>query len=126
MLIAEDLLLLLTDDKSGKHVVDKQALDLALGGATLVELVDRGQVGIAGQGEQVKSGRVVVRDRSRTGDAVLDEALRRCASRQGAKPHSVLTNLKNDVRTTLLHARETQAIVAGAAPVELALARQPV
>jgi hypothetical protein len=30
------------------------------------------------------------------------------------------------VRTTLLHARETQAIVAGAAPVELALARQPV
>ncbi len=30
------------------------------------------------------------------------------------------------VRTTLLHARETQAIVAGGAPVELALARQPV
>ncbi len=29
------------------------------------------------------------------------------------------------VRTTLLHARETQAIVAGAPPVELVLARQP-
>lgn len=38
MLIAEDLLLLVTDDESGKLTVNDLHVDLALGGAALVEL----------------------------------------------------------------------------------------
>ena len=75
MLIAEDLLLLLTDDLTGKHVVGNPGLDLALAGANLVELAERGRVDVAGERDEVKTGRIVVRDPSPTGDAVLD---RRC------------------------------------------------
>ncbi len=38
MLIAEDLLLLLTDDASGRLAVPPAQADAALGGANLVEL----------------------------------------------------------------------------------------
>ena len=38
MLIAEDLLLLLTDDRTGKLLAPSNQVDIALGGALLVEL----------------------------------------------------------------------------------------
>lgn len=44
MLIAEDLLLLLTGDQSGKLLVPSNKLDIALGGALLVELAIAGRV----------------------------------------------------------------------------------
>jgi hypothetical protein len=102
MLIAEDLLLLLTDDETGKHLVGNPGLDLALAGANLLELAERGKVDVAGEGEPVRPGRIVVRDASPTGDAVLDEALRRAADLQGKKPTAVLQSLGKDLRKTLL------------------------
>lgn len=90
MLIAEDLLLLLTEDGTGKPTVDSSKLPVSLAGAVLLELALGRRVGISGPGEPVKPGRLVVRDPSPTGDPLLDEALRRIATTGPKKPGSVL------------------------------------
>jgi hypothetical protein len=75
MLIAEDLLLLLTDDETGKLVASASEVDVALGGALLVELTLMQRLDLAGPSEQVRKGHLVVRDASATSDPLLDEAL---------------------------------------------------
>ena len=86
MLIAEDLLLLLTDDETGKPVVDTSKLDLALAGAVLVDLAELDRVDVAGPGEPVKEGRLYVRDTTPTGEPVLDETLSRIGARGPRSP----------------------------------------
>lgn len=102
MLIAEDLLLLLTDDRSGKHLVDGDTLDLGLAGAVLVELAMSGAVDITGPGEQVRPGRVVVRSRTPAGDSLLDEAVQRVLAAGPRKPQELLPKLVKDLRAALL------------------------
>ncbi len=102
MLIAEDLLLLLTDDQDGKFEVDGTALNLVLAGACVVELAMDGRVDVAGEGEQVKKGRLVVRDDTRVNDPLLDDVLARCADRAGAKPQDVLGKIGKDIREGVL------------------------
>lgn len=102
MLIAEDLLLLLTDDETGKHVVGNPGLDLVLAGANLVELAERGKVDVAADGEEVRAGRIVVRDATPTGEPLLEETLRRCVDKQGKKPDAVLQALGKGVRKDVL------------------------
>jgi hypothetical protein len=102
MLLAEDLLLLLTDDTTGKHVVGDPALGLGLAGGCVLELAFRGQVDLAQSGEEVRRGRLIVRDPSRTGDQVLDAALQQLSDRQGRKPASVLSSIAKGLRATLL------------------------
>lgn len=102
MLLAEDLLLLLTDDDTGKHTVDATRLDLALAGAVLLELAERGAVEVAGPGRDVRPGRLVVRDGLPTGSAVLDGALAVLSSRPPAKPKDVLGRLQKGLRQRLL------------------------
>ncbi len=94
MLLAEDVLLLLTDDATGKAIVDSTTLDLALAGAVLLELAAQGRVEVAGPGEPVKAGRLVIRDPNATGDPVLDAALGSIAASQPRKPDSMLGQLK--------------------------------
>lgn len=56
--VAEDLLLLLLDERSGAPVINVVALDHALGGALLVELAERGRVGPSAAGSiHVETGR---------------------------------------------------------------------
>lgn len=102
MLIAEDLLLLLTDDDSGKFLVDGTALDLALSGAVLLELAERERLTVAGADEVVKRGRLKILSPLPTGDATLDEALGRCADRAGKKPERVLSAVGKGLRGDLL------------------------
>jgi hypothetical protein len=92
VLIAEDLLLLLTDDTSGKLSAPFAKVEVMLAGANLIELALMGKVDLVDAGEPVrfmrivwswKDGRLVVRDPSPTGDAVLDSALRMVPVRQG-------------------------------------------
>lgn len=91
MLIAEDLLLLLTDDVSGKAVVDGQRVDLALAGAVLVELVTARRVELRTTAGRLTSRTVVVPvDPTPTGDPVLDEALRRVGERAPRTPQNLL------------------------------------
>jgi Golgi phosphoprotein 3 (GPP34) len=95
MLIAEDLLLLLTDDVTGKLVLPAAQVDVALGGANLIELTLSERVGLDDR------KRVVVHDQSSTGDPVLDGALGIVGARQGKKPKAVVEALGKNLRITL-------------------------
>jgi Golgi phosphoprotein 3 (GPP34) len=101
MLIAEDLLLLLTDDDTGKLAASSTEVDVALGGALLVELALTERVDIAGSDERVREGRLVVRDPSPTGDGLLDGALATASQKEGKKPQSVVARLGKDARGRL-------------------------
>jgi hypothetical protein len=101
MILADDLLLLLTDDVSGKPVIDGTRLDLALAGAVLLDLATAGRVDVAGPGEPVKAGRLVVRDPRSTDDPVLDEGLRRIATMAPKKPENVVPVLAKQLRPAI-------------------------
>jgi len=111
MLIAEDLLLLLTDDHSGKAQVDGTKLDHALAGAVLLELTLSGAVDLAGAQDSVKPGRVVIRNSGATGDGVLDEGLRRVARKAGRKPKDVVPALTKGLRAQLYEQLAGRGIV---------------
>jgi hypothetical protein len=100
MLLAEDLLLLLTDDDTGRLLVSGSEVDVALGGARLIELTMEGRVDLTGEGEGRK-GRLVVRDSTRLADPLLDEALDLVAAKQGKKPDTVVGPLGKKLRDRL-------------------------
>ena len=101
MLLAEDLLLLVTDDVSGRLAAPGAQVDAGLGGANLVELTLLGKVDVAGEQDQGRPGRIIVRDPSPPGDDVLDAALRTLVARQGSKPSAVIRPLGKDLRPVL-------------------------
>lgn len=101
MLLAEDLLLLVTDDASGRLAVPGMQADAGLGGANLVELTLLGHVDIAGEQDQGRPGRIIVRDPSPPGDEVLDAALQTLAARPGSKPSAVIRPLGKNLRPVL-------------------------
>ena len=101
MLIAEDLLLLVTDEASGRLSAPAAQVDAGLGGANLVELTLRNKVDLSGEGDQGKPGRIIVRDPSPAGDAVLDAALEIIIAHQGKKPSTVIRPLSKNLRQSL-------------------------
>jgi hypothetical protein len=101
MLLAEDLLLLVTDDGSGQLTVPAAQVDAGLGGANLVELALMNKVDLSAEGDDGRPGRVVVRDSSPTGDDVLDAALAILAANQGKKPSAVIRPLSKNLREAL-------------------------
>ncbi|NLF03893.1 MAG: GPP34 family phosphoprotein [Actinomycetales bacterium] len=111
MLLVEDVLLLLTDDATGKAAVDSSTLDLALAGAVLLELAAQGRADVAGPGEQVKAGRVVVRDASPLGDPLLDAAIASIANSSPRKPDSMLGVLKKGLAAEVRHRLVTRGIL---------------
>jgi hypothetical protein len=101
MLLAEDLLLLLTDDDTGKLAVSSTEMDVALGGALLVELTLMQRVDLAGPDERVREGRLVVRDPGPTGDGLLDDAWTVVAQKEGKKPQGVVPRLGKRARARM-------------------------
>ena len=99
--MAEDLLLLVTDDASGRLSAPAAQVDAGLGGANLVELTLRNKVDLSGEGDQGKPGRIIVRDPSPAGDAVLDAALEIITAHQGKKPSTVIRPLSKNLRQSL-------------------------
>ena len=99
--MAEDLLLLVTDDASGRLSAPAAQVDAGLGGANLVELTLRNKVDLSGEGDQGKPGRIIVRDPSPAGDAVLDAALEIIIAHQGKKPSTVIRPLSKNLRQGL-------------------------
>src|SRR3954469_17595339 len=95
MLLAEDLLLLLTDDRTGRLVMSAAEVDAALGGAQLIDL------GLAGRVDIDERKRLVVRDGSATGDPLLDRALAVVSEKQGKKPSAVVAPLGKKLREEL-------------------------
>ncbi|GAA1662671.1 hypothetical protein GCM10009745_00270 [Kribbella yunnanensis] len=102
MLIAEDLLLLLYDDETGKPIVGSPKLEYALGGALLIELTTLGKMDITAKGDGERPGRLKVLDTSSTGDAILDDRLAYAVSKAGKKPKDILSGLSKKVRDQLL------------------------
>jgi hypothetical protein len=101
VLLAEDLLLLVTDDASGRLLAPAAQVDAGLGGANLAELTLMSKVDLSGEGEAGKAGRIVVRDPSPAGDDVLDAALEILIAHQGSKPSAVIRPLSKDLRHRL-------------------------
>lgn len=101
MLIAEDLLLLLTDDATGRPQADSVKLTHALAGAILLELALGGKVDVAGRNARVKAGRLIVTDATPMGDHILDEALATMGALEGKKPQDVLGKVQKGLRDRL-------------------------
>ena len=101
MLLAEELLLLLTDDASGRLSAPAAQVDAGLGGANLLELTLRNKVDLSGEQDPGKPGRTIVRDPSPAGDTILDAALEILIARQGQKPSAVIGPLSKNLRQTL-------------------------
>ena len=101
MLLAEDLLLLVTDDASGRLSAPAERVDAGLGGANLVELTLRNKVDLTGEQDPGRPGRIIVRDPSPPGDAILDTALETVTAYQGKRPSTVIRPLSKNLRRTL-------------------------
>ena len=82
-LIAEDLLLLLLDDRSGKP--NTGHLDLALGGAVLVDLALEGLVEVASHGSLLGSAKLRRAPGAMVGDRILAGALGAVAENKPAQ-----------------------------------------
>jgi hypothetical protein len=98
VLIAEDLLLLLTEDATGTLSVTGKAVDLALGGAHLLQLEQLHKVALTIDSDQGRPGRIIVRDPGPVGDPLLDAALETLRGKQGKKPESVINPLSKNLR----------------------------
>jgi hypothetical protein len=100
MLLAEDLLLLITDDASGGLSVPAAQADAGLAGANLLELALMNKVGFSREHDASEPGRIVVRDAAGTRDPVLDAALQIIVARQGSKPATLIRPLGKNLRQT--------------------------
>src|SRR5690348_16212113 len=96
MLIAEDLLLLLYDDRTGKPITGSPGLDFALAGAVLIELTLQQKLDVTAK------GRLQVLDGAPTGDPILDERLSYIVNRPGKKPKDQIKPLSKHLRDQLL------------------------
>ncbi|MBP2350469.1 hypothetical protein JOF29_001552 [Kribbella aluminosa] len=99
MLIAEDVLLLLYDDQTGKPITGSPGLDFALAGAVLIELTLQQKLDITTEG---KVGRLQVLDGAPTGDPILDERLSHLVDKPGKKPKDQIKPLSKHLRDQLL------------------------
>ena len=100
-LLAEDLLLLLLDDASGKPVVDRTRLPRVLAGAVLLELALGDVVTPAEPGEDVKKGRLVVRDGAWPQDPLLARAVDLIGRSKPLKPEAAIEKLTKNLRDEL-------------------------
>lgn len=101
MLVAGDLPLLVTDDATGRLSMAASEVDIALGGANLVELTLMNRVDLTRKADGVKAGRIVVRDPVPADDPVLRAALEILASHQGKKPSAAISPLSKNLRHVL-------------------------
>ena len=108
MLIAEDLLLLATDDATGKSSISTVQLDPALAGAVLMELVVAGRIGLEGEGRKAQ---VVVIDETPLGDPTLDPALQTLSEKAPIRPVSAIGKLGKGLRDRLYNGLQDRGIL---------------
>lgn len=100
-LIAEDLLLLLLDDATGKPLLDSTRLDRALAGAVLLELALAERVGPPVDARYGRD-RISVVDRRATEDPLLDGALSRLDTTRPPAAARAVERLVKGTRQALL------------------------
>ncbi len=106
-MLAEDLLLLLTDDASGKFLLDASRRDLALASAVLVELTAEGRTRFTTDTEP-DPGMVILQNATPVGDPLLDRALQQIPGQRPTAPEDVLYTIVTGLRTQLLERLVTQ------------------
>ena len=111
MLLAEDLLLPVTDDASGRLPAPAAPVDAGLGGANLVEPTLRTRWACRVRRARASRGRLLVRDASPAGDAVLDAALEIVGAHQGEKPSAAIRPLSKNLRQTLYQRLADRGVV---------------
>ncbi|HYO20589.1 MAG TPA: GPP34 family phosphoprotein [Dermatophilaceae bacterium] len=100
-LLAEDVALLLLDDKSGW--LRNAYADYVLAGALATDLALRGRIRLTERGEHdVRPDRVVVTDSSPTDDPILDAGLARLAQRPVRFRSTAVQVLRKDAKRTIL------------------------
>ncbi|MFF0818581.1 GPP34 family phosphoprotein [Rhodococcus sp. NPDC003318] len=101
-LLAEDLLLLLLDDETGKPVVDGSSVPRVLAGAVLLDLALDGVVEPADGSGAVKKGRLVLRDRTPPLDPILAHAVAQLRGSKPLKPEAAIEKLGKNLREAVL------------------------
>ena len=102
--LAEDLLLLLLEDETGRLITDGTSTDHALAGAVLVDLVNAGRVA-----EEAK--KLHVMDTSTLDEPVLEAGLTRLAEKAPVKPQRAVEVLTKDVRDAVLEQLEGRGLI---------------
>ncbi|WP_422771794.1 GOLPH3/VPS74 family protein [Plantactinospora sp. WMMC1484] len=93
--LAEELLLLGYDDKSGKATGSRIGLDLGMAAAVLVELALAGRIAFS-------DGSIVATDPTPTGDPIADDVLARIAADSPHTPASWVQRLRHGLRDRIL------------------------
>ncbi|MFB9235165.1 GPP34 family phosphoprotein [Plantactinospora siamensis] len=93
--LAEELLLLAYDDKSGKALGSRIGLDLGMAAAVLVDLALANRITFA-------DGAIVVTDPTPTGEPIADEVLGRVAADTPHTPASWVQRLRHGLRDRVL------------------------
>ncbi|EME22998.1 GOLPH3/VPS74 family protein [Rhodococcus triatomae] len=101
-LLAEDLLLLLLDDETGKPLVDGSVLPRALAGAVLLDLSLDAVVEPADGSGAVKKGRLILRDRTAPLDPILAHAVAQLRGSKPLKPVAAIEKLGKNLREAVL------------------------
>ena len=102
-MIAEDLLLLLLDDETGKSITDSTRLPRALAGAAVLELALAGNVRVTEKGENIRRGRLVtVRGAKILTDPTLTRVYETLAAAKPMRPQSAIEKLQKGLRDELL------------------------
>lgn len=92
MLIADELLLLATDDSSGRNIASGTNLDAALGAALLVELALTERISVApAEAGWREKGKITVINTSPTDDPDLDVLLAKLAEKEGQKVKNLIS-----------------------------------
>lgn len=110
MLWAENLLLLLTDRRTGRLVVPWTRVDLALAGSVLGQLRRTGRIEVDDPDNPRRPGRIHVLDASATGDGVLDTVLAALAGND-RRPVVALHRIKLGLRRTLYERLQARGLV---------------
>lgn len=101
-MLAEDLLMLLHHPETGRLLVSSNKVDVALGGALLVELTERQRITVTEPHRVTGNRTVAVIDPTSTGDDILDEALRRIPARRSTRAQVVVSKITKGARSRLL------------------------
>lgn len=119
MLIAEELLLLCLDERTGQRSLSKDRLEPALGGALLAELALMERIGVTPhEAGWNKRGRITITNTRPTDDAELDRALATLVEREGKKAKDVISGMSRYRVTKGLLPRLLTRLAAAAVVVE--------
>lgn len=110
-MLADDLLMLLYDTKTGRQLVSSDKADLAIGGALLAELSRQHRIEFTDPRRLTKNRTIVVTDPTPTGDDVLDEALYRISHTRSQRAQVVVSKLAKGVRSDLLNRLTDQGTI---------------